>query len=82
MFHAELANKTVQQEISLLGEKQNARHKALVESQDELKKDHLDLMSFINNDNQVKRKKEEKEKQLLDKRTEKEEQLKRLDRDI
>ena len=62
--------------------KQKNRNTALMQSEDELKRDHLDLMSFISEDNVVKREKEKKEKQLLDKRQEKEEQLKRLDRDI
>jgi hypothetical protein len=33
-----------------------------MQSDEELKRDHLDLMSFINNDNIVKRDKEKKEK--------------------
>ena len=53
-----------------------------MQSDEELKRDHLDLMSFINQDNIVKRDKERKEKQLLDKRQEKEENLKRLNREI
>jgi hypothetical protein len=62
MFHAELANKTVQQEITQLTSKQHNRHEALMQSDDELKRDHLDLMSFINDDNIVKREKEKREK--------------------
>lgn len=68
MFHAELANKTVQQEITALAEKQHNRYNALQQSDEELKRDHLDLMSFINNDNIVKRDKERREKQLQDKK--------------
>ena len=82
MFHAELANKTVQAEITDLMTKQHNRHEALMQSDEELKRDHLDLMSFISEDNVVKREKEKREKQLLDKRQEKEETLKRLDRNI
>ena len=62
MFHAELANRTVQQEITFLTEKQHDRHKALELSQQELNMDELDLMNFINSDNQEKLDQERKEK--------------------
>jgi hypothetical protein len=55
MFHAELAYKTVQQEITQLTEKQNSRTTVLNESKIELEQDHAKLMAFIAQDNAEKK---------------------------
>jgi hypothetical protein len=62
MFHAELAYKNVQHEISELTRKKIERQSALIKSQDELNDDHSALLAFIAADNKEKKDKELKEK--------------------
>ena len=68
MFHAELAYKNVQTEISLLTGKKREREQALKKSIKELEKDHDSLMNFMAEDDRKKKEKESKEKQAYTKR--------------
>jgi len=68
MFHAELAYKNVQTEISLLTGKKREREQALKKSIKELEEDHDALMNFMAADDRMKKEKESKEKQAYTKR--------------
>ena len=82
MFHAELAYRNVQNEIALLDHKKGERQAALVKSQHELADDHSALMNFIAQDNREKKDKEQKEKNANQRRTDRDDHIKRLDADI
>lgn len=62
MFHAELAFKNVQHEITALKEKKEERARALQKSKEDLEDDKNALLEFIAMDNQEKHKKEALEK--------------------
>jgi hypothetical protein len=68
MFLAELAYNTVDEEIKDLQLKQERRDHSLNMSKEELKKDNVDLITFISLDNKLKQEKEQKERDELKKK--------------
>ena len=82
MFLAELAYNTVQNEIKELDNKKTRREKALNTSTKELENDHIDLIQFITDDNNMKAQRDELDKQYQMERNKKDESLKKLDNEI
>lgn len=82
MFLAELAYNTVQTEIKELELKKERRNNALEQSNLELDGDHIDLMKFIQKDEENKKTKEKQEKDAARELHEREERAKRLDSEI
>ena len=82
MFLAELAYNTVQNEIKELDNKKTRREKALNTSTNELENDHIDLIQFITDDNNMKAQRDELDKQYQMERNKKDESLKKLDNEI
>lgn len=82
MFLAELAYNTVAKEITQLEDRKKKRKDTLETSQKELDNDHMNLITFINNDTKFKTDREEEEKRQLKLRAEKEEKLKGIEQQI
>ena len=82
MFLAELAYNTVAKEIEELEKKQTRRQQVLDARAQELDKDNSDLLTFIQEENKTKMKKEELEKKHLENKKEREDKLKQIESQI
>jgi len=79
MFLAELAYNTVDQEITELELKQQRRNQSLIDSAKELEVDKMDLHQYIAKDKALRVQKEDDEKKHQNEKSNKEDQIKKLD---